>query len=92
MSDYFVGPQADYVSPQAAIDQLKTDVGVGAFSAEHRVIITNGATYEGYSVTGLTPTATYRLVITAATSVKPSLISRVGGELVTRCVDIDGHE
>lgn len=88
MADYFVGPNADYASPQAALDALLVDVGPGAFSEQHNIIITNSAAYDGYSVKTLTPTLTNRLVITAATSEMPTILPISDGRLATRCIDL----
>jgi len=89
MADYYVGPTADYATPKAAIDQLKIDTGGVGFAAEHRIIVTNSAAYEGYTLSGLVPTAVNRLVITASTAAKPTLIPRSGGLLTTYCVKVD---
>lgn len=84
MTDYYVGSQADYASPQAAINQLISDIGNTPFAAQHNIIITDGAVYGSYEVSGLTPTSSYRLVITAATSSKPIIIAQSSGERVVR--------
>ena len=84
MSDYYVGPAGDYEQPQNAIDQLKADVGAGAFGAEHRIAFTDGSTYDGYALSGLTPTSANRLVVTCVTNDVPTVIARVasGGRKV----------
>lgn len=88
MANYYVGPDADYANVQAAIDALYTAVGSTAFSEAHSIIITNGAVYDGYTVASLTPTLTYRLFITAATSSKPIILAKSGNTALLAPVQI----
>ena len=95
----YVGPDETYTSIQSAVDYFITEEGDTPFTAEHNIIITNGAAYDGYSVHTIVPTLTYRLNIVAATSSRPIILAKSGDaallapvQLASPYVKIQGQE
>lgn len=72
---YEVGSGKPYATIQAALNHLWTDQGASAFTATQTIRVYNGSYAEDIITpnAGLTPTATYRLVIQAADGNTPIL-------------------